>query len=189
MIDSTLFHRTARYLGLFAALAFFTANGIAQTPAGYRIETVPLPPGAVTILGLCHKPDGTLAVVSWEGAVWEYKNKTWTQFASDLMEPNGIYYDAKEQAYYVAQKPELTRLVDTNRDGVCDRYETVTAAFGISGEYHEYHYGPVVDSLGRKYASLNLASRGDFIVPDGKSEGTGGGNMAYNAPWRGWVYR
>jgi hypothetical protein len=79
--------------------------------------------------------------------------------------------------------------VDTNKDGVCDRYETVTAAFGISGEYHEYHYGPVVDSLGRKYASLNLASRGEFIVPDGKEEGKGGGNMAYNAPWRGWVYR
>ena len=105
------------------------------------------------------------------------------------MEPNGIYYDEKEDAYYVAQKPELTRLVDTNKDGVCDRYECVTDAFGISGEYHEYHYGPVVDSLGRKYASLNLGARGDFTVPDGKPKGKGGGNMSYNAPWRGWVYR
>ena len=56
-----------------------------------------------------------------------------------------------------------------------------------SGEYHEYHYGPVVDSLGRKYGSLNLGARGEFIVPDGK-EGVAG-NMSYNAPWRGWVYR
>jgi len=161
----------------------------AQVPTGYKLETVPLPKGAVTILGLCHKADGTLAAVTWEGEVWEYKNNVWTRFAENLMEPNGIYYDEKEKAYYVAQKPELTRLLDFNDDGRCDRYESVTYGFGISGEYHEYHFGPVVDSLGRKYASLNLAARGEFIVPDGKETGKGGGNMAYNAPWRGWVYR
>ena len=178
-----------RFLILLLLLIAFPLSAFSQIPAGYRIETVPLPKGAVTILGLCHKPDGTLAIVSWEGEVWEYKNKTWTRFAENLMEPNGIYYDVKEQAYYVAQKPELTRLVDTNKDGICDRYECVTDSFGISGEYHEYHYGPVVDSLGRKYASLNLAARGEFTVPDGKEKGKGGGNMSYNAPWRGWVYR
>ena len=105
------------------------------------------------------------------------------------MEPNGILWDDQDKAYYVGQKPELTRLVDTNKDGVCDRYETVTDEFGISGEYHEYHFGPVMDSLGRKYASLNLGARGEFTVPDGKPFGKGGGNMSYNAPWRGWVYR
>lgn len=162
---------------------------VAQIPAGYTLETVPLPVKTATVLGLCHKPDGTLAIVSWEGQVWEYKDKKWSLFAEDLMEPNGIYYDQKEDAYYVAQKPELTRLTDTNKDGVCDLYECVTDGFGVSGEYHEYHYGPVVDSLGRKYASLNLAARGDFTVPDGKKNGVGGGNMSYNAPWRGWVYR
>ena len=161
----------------------------AQIPAGYKIETIQFPRGAVSILGLCHKPDGTLATATWEGEVWELKEGTWTKFAENLMEPNGIYYDAKEEAYYVAQKPELTRLIDLNKDGVCDRYECVTAKFGISGEYHEYHYGPVVDSLGRKYASLNLGARGEFTVPDGKPFGKGGGNMSYNAPWRGWVYR
>ena len=90
-----------------AALAFLSAtSALAQIPAGYKIETVELPKGAVTILGLCHKPDGTLAVVSWEGEVWEYRDETWTRFAENLMEPNGIYYDVKEDAYYVAQKPE-----------------------------------------------------------------------------------
>lgn len=181
-----------RFVYLLVATLFvglFVAPVSAQMPAGYRLETVPLPRGAITILGLCHKPDGTVAVVSWEGEVWEYKGTNWTRFAENLMEPNGITYDVKEDAYYVAQKPELTRLRDLNKDGICDRYECVTDAFGASGEYHEYHYGPVVDSLGRKYASLNLAARGEFIVPDGKPQGKGGGNMAYNAPWRGWVYR
>jgi hypothetical protein len=169
-------------------ILFFTSLR-AQIPAGYKIVNVPLPRGSVSVLGLCHKPDDTLAICTWEGEVWERKGEVWTKFAENLMEPNGIYYDAKEDAYYVSQKPELTRLVDLNKDGVCDRYECVTDAFGISGEYHEYHFGPVVDSLGRKYASLNLAARGEFTVPDGKPFGKGGGNMSYNAPWRGWVYR
>ena len=180
-------------LSVLFVLAFLllsmVSTAYAQIPAGYKLVTVPLPKGAVTVLGLCHKPDGTLAIVSWEGDVWEYKNKTWTRFAENLMEPNGIYYDAKEDVYYVAQKPELTRLVDLNKDGKSDRYECVTSAFGISGEYHEYHFGPVVDSLGRKYASLNLAARGGFTVPDGKPKGKGGGNMGYTADYRGWVYR
>ncbi|MFT5104999.1 MAG: hypothetical protein ACI9UA_000617, partial [Pseudoalteromonas tetraodonis] len=191
MTERPLITRTPALPGvlLFLFALLFQIQTQAQIPAGYKVETVELPKGAVTILGLCHKPDGTLAVVSWEGEVWECKDKTWTRFAENLMEPNGIYYDAKEDAYYVAQKPELTRLVDTDKDGICDRYECVTDAFGISGGYHEYHYGPVVDSLGRKYASLNLAARGEFTVPDGKPKGKGGGNMSYNAPWRGWVYR
>ena len=172
-------------LSLFLSLSILSG----QVPDGYKIVSVPLPRGSVSVLGLCHKPDGTLAICTWEGEVWERKNDVWTKFAENLMEPNGIYFDAKEEAYYVAQKPELTRLVDFNKDGVCDRYECVTDAFGISGEYHEYHFGPVVDSLGRKYASLNLAARGEFTVPDGKPFGKGGGNMSYNAPWRGWVYR
>jgi hypothetical protein len=170
-------------------LLLFTSLAFAQIPAGYKVETVPLPRGAVSVLGICHKPDGTLAIATWEGEVWERKDGVWTKFAEDLMEPNGILYDPKEDAYYVGQKPELTRLVDINQDGVCDRYETVTDQFGISGEYHEYHFGPVMDSLGRKYASLNLGARGEFTVPDGKPFGKGGGNMSYNAPWRGWVYR
>ena len=175
---------------IFSALfLIFTSLAFAQIPAGYKVETVPLPRGAVSVLGICHKPDGTLAIATWEGEVWERKGGIWTKFAEDLMEPNGILYDPKEDAYYVGQKPELTRLIDTNKDGVCDRYETVTDQFGISGEYHEYHFGPVMDSLGRKYASLNLGARGEFTVPDGKPFGKGGGNMSYNAPWRGWVYR
>jgi hypothetical protein len=175
---------------LFVLFLFLSLSILAgQVPDGYKIVSVPLPRGSVSVLGLCHKPDGTLAICTWEGEVWERKNDVWTKFAENLMEPNGIYFDAREEAYYVAQKPELTRLVDFNKDGVCDRYECVTDAFGISGEYHEYHFGPVVDSLGRKYASLNLAARGEFTVPDGKPFGKGGGNMSYNAPWRGWVYR
>ena len=78
-------------------LASFCIQTSAQIPSGYRLETIPIPRGAVSILGLCHKPDGTLAIATWEGEVWEYKDKIWSKFAENLMEPNGIYYDAKFQ--------------------------------------------------------------------------------------------
>ncbi len=179
--------KTFLILILFVIYTPLMAQG---TPQGYSLETVDLPKGAVTVLGLCHKPDGTLAIATWEGEVWEYKNSTWSLFAQDLMEPNGIYYDKEEDAYYVAQKPELTRLIDNNKDGICDSYECVTDAFGISGEYHEYHYGPVADSQGRLYATLNLAAAGNqnFYLDDNKGPGKGG-DMRYSGAYRGWIYR
>ena len=85
-------------------ILFFTSLR-AQIPAGYKIVNVPLPRGSVSVLGLCHKPDDTLAICTWDGEVWERKGEVWTKFAENLMEPNGIYYDAKEDAYYVSQKP------------------------------------------------------------------------------------
>ena len=81
-------------------LILFFISLSAQTPAGYKIINVPLPRGSVSVLGLCHKPDDTLAICTWEGEVWERKGEVWTRFAENLMEPNGIYYDAKEDAYY-----------------------------------------------------------------------------------------
>ena len=163
----------------------------AEAPDGYKVETIPLPKGAVTLLGVCEKDDQTIAICTWEGQIWEYTNGQWHLFAEDLMEPNGIYYDKKEQAYYLAQKPELTRVKDTNGDGKADLYETICAEFGYTKGYHEYHFGPVVDKLGRKYASLNLSAR----KVDGKGlevrAGRPGehGVMVYTAPYRGWVYR
>ena len=116
---------------LFVLFSFSILN--AQIPTGYNVQSIPLPRGSVSVLGLCHKPDGTLAICTWEGDVWERKGNIWTKFAENLMEPNGIYFDEKEDAYYVGQKPELTRLIDLDKDGVCYRYECITDAFGISG--------------------------------------------------------
>ena len=48
------------------SLLLFCSIAFAQIPAGYKVETVPLPRGAVSVLGLCHKPDGTLAIATWE---------------------------------------------------------------------------------------------------------------------------
>jgi hypothetical protein len=84
---------------ILSTLFFSLSIASAQIPDGYKVVTVPLPRGAVSVLGLCHKPDGTLAIATWEGEVWERKEGIWTKFAEDLMEPNGILWDDQEQAY------------------------------------------------------------------------------------------
>ena len=178
-------------LKLFTLLLIPLSCLFVAIPDGYKLETITLPKGAVSLLGVCQKDADTMAICTWEGEVWEYTKGTWTLFAENLMEPNGIYYDKKDKSYYVSQKPELTRLADTNNDGKADVYETYCAEFGITRGYHEYHFGPVADSLGRKYASLNLsATKIDgkgLEVRDGRPGK--GGVMCYTAPYRGWVYR
>jgi len=64
---------------LFVLFSFSILN--AQIPTGYNVQSIPLPRGSVSVLGLCHKPDGTLAICTWEGEVWERKNDVWTKFA------------------------------------------------------------------------------------------------------------
>ena len=102
-------------------LLFSLCIANAQIPDGYKVVTIPLPRGAVSVLGLCHKPDGTLAIATWEGEVWERKGEVWTKFADDLMEPNGILWDEQQKAYYVGQKPELTQSADTTASSTPSR--------------------------------------------------------------------
>ena len=105
---------------LLTVLSVLCTPVFAQIPDGYKLETITLPKGSVSLLGVCEKNDDTIAICTWEGQIWEYTKGKWLLFAEDLMEPNGIYYDKKEDAYYLAQKPELTRVKDTNADGKAD---------------------------------------------------------------------
>ncbi len=54
------------------------------------------------------------------------------------------------------QRPEMTLLRDTTGDDVADEYDTVSADFGISGNYHEFAYGPVRNGAGDFFVTLNL---------------------------------
>ncbi len=85
------------------------------------------------------------------------------------MEPNGIYYDQKEDAYYVAQKPELTPALLTPTKMV-----RVTAMSVLL-----MNLAPLVNTTSTTTAPWStpsavnmppstLGARGEFIVPDGK---------------------
>ncbi len=152
----------------------------------YALEDVAVPDDAVfEVGGMGFAADGSLFVCTRRGDIWVRRPRRhsrtpsqavkgdWTRFAEGLHEPLGLHVVSVNEVV-VAQRPELTRVRDTNRDGVADRFETVTAAFGVSGNFHEYHFGPVADKAGNLYATLNVGwlSHADSSVP-----------------FRGWAYK
>jgi uncharacterized cupredoxin-like copper-binding protein len=66
----------------------------------------------------------------------------------------GLAY--RNGSFYCTQRGELTKITDTNNDGYADSYEPVYR-FDLSGNYHEYAYGPVFDKNGDMYVTLNVA--------------------------------
>jgi glucose/arabinose dehydrogenase len=177
---------------LFVALllAFRAVN--AQTDTAYVAETIPLPPGLTAeVGGLDFLPDGRLAVAFHRGEVMTYNpaTKTWNRFAEGLHDPLGVLAVSNTELL-VMQRPELTRVRDTNGDGRADEFSVVTDDFGISGNYHEFAFGPVRDRAGNLFIALNTASNGAGIRPElrGAYNPLGRQGRMYSCvPYRGWV--
>ena len=115
--------------------------------------------------------DGKLALCIRKGEVWYFDTKegTYKLFASGLHEPLGLLKDGED--LLVAQRTEITRLKDRNKDGVADAYLTESTGWSVSGSYHAYVYGPEADGKGNKWVTLNL----DMGEHTNNSNG-----------WRGW---
>ena len=146
--------------------------------AYYVLETVPVPDDVVLeVGGMALLPSGDLAVATRRGEIWTIENPSgWGSsppffrlFARGLHEPLGLAY--RDGAIYATQRGELSRLTDSDGNGRADRFETVYA-WPLSGNYHEYSFGPVVRDDGTMVVTLNLGSEGD---------------MQSLARWRGWT--
>ncbi|MBI3879184.1 MAG: hypothetical protein HY301_03865 [Verrucomicrobia bacterium] len=144
--------------------------------AYYQIETIPIPRDIVLeVGGMGFRSDGKLFVCTRRGEVWlgDLARNEWKLFASGLHEALGLLVQ-KDNQIYVAQRPELTRITDTDGDGVADLFETVVDQFGVSGNYHEFHFGHVRDRAGNLVCTLNCGWN-RFAVS--------------TVPLRGWAYR
>jgi uncharacterized cupredoxin-like copper-binding protein len=144
----------------------------------YLLKTVAIPEHIkLEVGGLAVLPDGRLAVSTRRGEIWMINNPYgtgkphYTRFASGLHEVLGLAYH--NGAFYCTQRGELTKITDTDNNGYADRYEPVYR-FDVSGNYHEYAYGPVIDKNGDMYVTLNVA----WI---GYGEGL--------AKWHGWLLK
>ncbi len=123
----------------------------------------PAPKGlALEVSGMTVLEDRRLAVAIRKGEVWILdgayddppKNVTYHRFASGLHEPLGLL--RHNDSFYTVQRSELTRLRDTDGDGVADEYLTVAKGWGVTGHYHEYAYGPKLDHDGNMWLTLNI---------------------------------
>ena len=151
----------------------------------YRILSILDPPEVVLeVGGLDVLPDGRPVVATRRGEIWIVDgayddppfDARFTRFAAGLHEPLGARWVETQDAgggLHVAQRGELTRLVDLNGDDRADLFETVSAGWGISGNYHEFAFGPKLDGEGRMWVTLCVGFCGQL----GKSI----------VPWRGWA--
>lgn len=146
----------------------------------YKIVTLPIPDDLkLEVSGLAPLPDGRLAATIRKGEVWLIDNAysdppanlTYTKFASGLHEPLGLLY--RDDALLLVQRSELTELRDTNNDDKADLYTTIAKGWGVTGNYHEYAYGPKQDKRGNLWITLNCSIGKDFPQPDSNA-------------WRGW---
>lgn len=181
----------------------------------YAITLVKGPQGVDPQVGaMTAMPDGRLAVAFHHGqiALLDPAKLEWSIFAEGLHEPLGILLE-KDGSFLVMQRPELTRLRDTKGTGTADVYETVWDGFGLTGNYHEFAFGPLKGGGSKVYVGLNLASAGASVRPEvrgkwlpigldrkdfspdwkntpndvWKKNGKLAGRMYSRVPWRGWV--
>ena len=147
----------------------------------YPVTTMPQPADCVLeVGGLGFRPDGKLLACTRRGDVWLIGNPggppsamTFTRFATGLHEALGLHV-VDNNTVYVVQRPELSKLTDTHGTGTADAFATVCDKWGVSGDYHEFAFGPARDKDGNFFITLNV--------------GFGGGHQA-KSPWRGWCVK
>jgi len=146
----------------------------------YKLITLPIPEGLkLEVSGLAALGDGRLAAAIRKGEVWMIDNAyadpplnvKYTRFASGLHEPLGLL--ERDGGLLLVQRSELTELRDTNNDGVADVYGAIAKGWGVTGNYHEYAYGPKLDGAGNLWITLNCSI--------GKNP-----PQADTNAWRGW---
>jgi len=158
-------------------------------PNGYSVETIALPearrPFQFEPTAIDFAPNGDVYVSTRNGYIWRRHNGRWSVFADGLHEANGIRVTPAGDGVYVMQKPELTLLQDTDGDGVADVYHSAEARFRFTGQYHEFAYGPRMNSKGDLFFSTGLASSGYHrAAPDGSPN-----QMTSPLGYRGWVIK
>ncbi len=165
------------------ALVLASTIGAVDESAYYKVDHLVAPPGCVAeVGGMDFLPDRRLVVSTRRGQVWIIEDALapdpaaakFTLFAEGLRE--GLGLTVVDGVIYVMQRQEISRLLDTDKDGRCDRIETVCDSWGLSTNYHEFGFGLPRDAAGNFYISLNVGF-GSPLWWHG---------VSYE-PWRGWV--
>lgn len=155
-------------------------SAFSQTQSDFYLrEEIPLPKGEIMeISSIALMPEDKVAVATRRGDVWicsgaygdDLSKVTWKKFAFGLHEPLGMYY--QKGSLFLTQRPDFSRIQDSDGDGTADVFETINSDWGISGDYHEYAFGSTPDKNGDVWVSLCLT--GSFVA---------------KANWRGWTVR
>jgi glucose/arabinose dehydrogenase len=175
----------------------FAPQGLEKEGDIWTIHDVPEPMGvALEVGGILALGGGDVLVCTRRGKIWRIQDAyddavepTFTLWVDGLQEPLGLAVhpddtEEWEQALssgtpysgpiWCTQRGELTRMQDTTGDGRGNIFETICDDWAISGNYHEYAFGPAFTPDGSAWVTLNKPFGGQpFGVKD----------------WRGWAVR
>lgn len=148
-----------------------TKATLSTKPDAYVLDDIPLPvPNPwkrnVRLADIAFLNDqGDAAGVTFDGDVWlisglkgDLENVTWKRFASGLHEPMSIV--ARKDELFVFDRSGIWKLVDTNNDRECDRYEMFCNLFAQTAETREFPN------------SMKLGPDGSLYISKGGQEGT-----------------
>ena len=179
----------------FILVILSLASSLSASVSSYSIENINFPDDMPPeIGGLAFDQNGNLYACLRRGDVVVTKpgnnpNLTkWKVFATGLHNPMGMLLVGPGHII-VSQMAELTEIIDTDMDGIADRYNNLSTDFGISGNYHETN-AICRDGNGGLFIALGTASHNGptFFSPRGEysKDGRRGRNFSSNQ-LRGWV--
>lgn len=148
-----------------------TQATLSTSQDAYVLDSIPLPvPNPwkrnVRLADLAFLNDqGDAAGVTFDGDVWlisglkgDLQNITWKRFASGLHEPMSIV--ARNGELFVFDRSGVWRLVDSDKNRECDRYEMFCNLFAQTAETREFPN------------SMKLGPDGALYISKGGQEGT-----------------
>jgi hypothetical protein len=146
---------------IYLSSLFVVALAPMQDPTEpVRIVGVDKPADVVLEAGGLLARGQDLFVCTRRGEIWRIQDAYGTApkfqlFAEGLSEPLGLHETDDPRAFLVAQRGELSRVWDDDGDGRMDRLETLASGWPLSGNYHEYCFGPARAADGSLWLTLN----------------------------------
>ncbi|MBI1345137.1 hypothetical protein GC163_02495 [bacterium] len=157
-------------------------SSFAQAPVEndyYKLTPLTIPDAAYLEAGAIDLlPDGKLAVSTRRGEIWLIEKPfaenpaemKWSRFAHGLHEVLGLTH--RDGWLYLTQRGDVSRIKDSDGDGLADQFEVVNDEWHINGDYHEYAFGSKFDKDGNIWVVLCLT-----------------GSFGSESKYRGWCLR
>ncbi|WP_254512519.1 discoidin domain-containing protein [Anatilimnocola floriformis] len=129
---------------------------------GYVLESIPTPFSSCRPSDVAFRDDGVMFVTAMtEGQIWasripppgQPERVKWQLYATGLYHPLGLAI--VDGRLYVAQKTEITEIIDSDGDLRADHYRTAATGWGLSTGWHEYCFGLAVDPQKNLWFALN----------------------------------
>ena len=113
-----------------AVVVSLTAAVSAQS---YVVESIKVPDDIrLEVGGMGFWPDGTLAMCTSSGEVWQYKSGRFDRYAFGLHEPLGLL-TGKQGELWLMQRSELIKVTDADGGGQADNLGTSNQNWGYTG--------------------------------------------------------